>query len=263
MSNQPKYPRQEEEPKKFAGHLNQIDDDDEDNWNDVKPKAQPNDDDDDDYEDEEVVNEEKNEETFSSAESLNEDEVFAQIQQMQNNLPSMIAVLQKKLGTIGEQRKKLDEEEKSVKSRINFVLVLNGQSPLNDDDEDEEKSVPRRQRKKKASSTTTEEMDTEDRPGKKRFKNAMTIKEAICKALLTMTHPSKNDKPYTGFVKDIATKITLPVEKGGLGYKSVSDPFTNTVRIQLYRLVEDDKVIVNDDGSYSLRKRVVRELQGE
>jgi hypothetical protein len=212
---------------------------------------------------------------------LDTDFALKQLQQLESNIPALTSALETKLKGINEERQKLDKEEKNIKSRINFLRVLSGQTPL-EDDEEERTPIVRRRGRRRASTTassegtasttpqSSEEEDEEEgnepqvgerprgRGGRgKRFRNNQTLKQAIVKALMRMVHP-ESGKPFTGFVSDI-TQVVIKEE----GYKSTSAKPTNTVRIQMYRLQEDQKVIPNEDGSYTLKKKVVREMGGD
>jgi hypothetical protein len=204
--------------------------------------------------------------------SFDSEGAMRQIEQLQSNLPALTAALEGKLKEIGSKRKALDAEERNIKSRINFLRVLSGQPPLSDDDEEDEDEAPRRRGgRRKAEGTApattpaattapaTAEGEEEERPrgrgGRgKRHHNDQTLKQAICKVLTRMVHPTSG-KPFTGFVNDITQKVIKEE-----GYKSTSAKPTNTVRIQMYRLEDEGKVRQNDDNSYTLRKSVVREL---
>ncbi len=219
--------------------------------------------------------------------NVDDDAMMRQIDQLQTNLPAMERVLNSKLEQINSQRKKLDEEEKGIRSRINFLRVLSGKQPLDqeeDDDENPAAGAPRRRRRRNSTTATPEgatpaaaaQSSDEDEDGvpatggrggrgKKRFHNDKSWKDVICEALLTMKHeacsdPKLNEKPFTGFVNDITNKVIAPVEKGGLGYKTTSGKPTNTVRIQIYRLQNEGKLISNGDGSYTLKKATIREM---
>lgn len=210
--------------------------------------------------------------------SSQETDVLQQIDQIQTNLPSVIATLEKKIESIEEQRKALIEEEKSIKSRINFLRVMNGQPPL----EGAEETKPRRRGGRRpapldaASLTATIQPRTdaeeeipvaegEDRPkgrgGRgKRYKNPLTLKQAICKALFNMSHPTTHQK-YTGTVNDVTIKVMTKVEEGGYGYRSTAgSKQTNTVRIQMHRLHDAKLLVQNEDGSYTLCEDLVKKL---
>lgn len=207
--------------------------------------------------------------------NLDEATVIQQIDQMQSNLPALEQVLHSKLNRLQQEREqqnhKWDEEERNIKNRINFLRVLSGKPPLAVDEEEEEEAPRRRGGRRKATTesaapaaapaATTSEEEGEERPrgrgGRgKRHHNDQTLKQAICKVLMRMTHPTSG-KPFTGFVNDITQKVIKEE-----GYKSTSAKPTNTVRIQMYRLEDEGKVRQNEDNSYTLRKSVVRELGG-
>lgn len=232
------------------------------------------DDDDDDFEEENEVNTREapvasavEQKTVPALANVNTEEALKQIEALQGNLPAFEAALNNKLAEINVKRKQLDTEEAEVKSRMNLLRVLGGKPPL--DDEEELPARPRRGRKPRSATdpttpvtpvATTEggEPVSRGRGGRgKRFQNEQTLKQAIVKSLMRMSHPTSG-KPYTGFVNDITVKVIKEE-----GYKSTSSKPTNTVRIQLYRLEEEGKVIQNDDNSYTLRKNTVREMGGD
>ena len=262
-----------------------LDEDEEDEdlaKNDDLERELAGDADEEDEEDEEEVNatreapavrdEERHEAPAQvQTQKFDSDSAMRQIEQLQSNLPALTAALEGKLNEIDRQRKTLDEQERNIKSRINFLRVLSGQQPLSDEDEEEEEVAPRRRGGRRAAAsaetatpaastppaaTTAEgEQRPRGRGGRgKRHHNDQTLKEAICKVMCRMTHPTSN-KPFTGFVNDITQKVIKEE-----GYKSTSAKPTNTVRIQMYRLEDEGKVRQNEDNSYTLRKSVVREL---
>jgi hypothetical protein len=191
------------------------------------------------------------------------------IERLQNNLPALVKALETKISSINDKRRTLDEEEKQVKSRINFLRALNGEAPLSvakeDDDDDDKPAAPRRRggRRRKITPDSDDEATTPadnkevtggGRGGRgKRHSNNQTLKEAIMRSLYSMKHPTSTDPEMTektGFVNDITRKVTKEQ-----GYKTTSEKPTNTVRIQMYRLEEDKMVKQNEDGSYTLRKK--------
>lgn len=296
-SQQKEKQKRDEETRLNASHLGQVQTEDE-NWDDVPTKtsrktsdedleeelSKSEDDEDltdEDDEDDEDLTEEgdmDDDEDFAEEKkvvsqeienrpvtNVNTDEAIRQMEALQGNLPALEAALNQKLSEISGKRKQLDNEESDLKSRINFLRVLGGKPPL---ESVEEVTRPRRGRKPRALTAdavpTTPELNEDGEPlprGKggrgKRFRNEQTLKQAIVKVLMRMSHPTTG-KPYTGFVNDISNKVVQEEN-----YKTTSSKRTNTVRIQLYRLEEEGKVIHNDDKSYTLRKQVVREMGGD
>jgi len=211
--------------------------------------------------------------------------VIQQIDQMRSNLPALEQVLHSELVNFKknreeqnkkweEQNKKWNEEERNYMQRINFLRALSGKTPLaveEDDDEDTTPAAPRRRGgRRKAAAVAGDgaaaapppvgaegSAPRRGRGGRgPRHQNDQTLKQAICKVMVRMTHP-QSGKPFTGFVGDITQKVMTEE-----GYKSTSAKPTNTVRIQMYRLEDEGKVRQNEDNSYTLRKSVVKELGG-
>lgn len=193
--------------------------------------------------------------------------VLQQLSQLQTNLPALIEALKQQKSEIGKRRdelnRKLDEEEAQVRKQLNLLLTLSGQKPL-EDNEEEEPATPRRGRRggrrraastgasAPAASSTNDNSQGEGvrrRGGTgKRFRNEMTLKEAIVEQMFKMPN-------YTGSVNEVTHKV---ITDGG--YKTTSAKPTNTVRIQMYRLEEEQMVKSNPDGTYRLTKAAVNEI---
>lgn len=260
-----------------ASHLNENFSEKEENWTDVTPTSpiteeedllsEDDEFEDDEFEDDELEQELSSKEPVTPATPSEKEvvtavpqELLGQLEQFQSNMPSLITALDTRLKEIAEQRKALDEEQQSVAKRLNFLRRLNGDKPVDD--------APRRKRGRRPNSEKLAEAaangtvlptPTETRPRKRPY-NEMTFQEAILRALLVMTH---NGKPYTAAVNDITVKVTLPKEEGGMGYNTQSSKANNTVRIQLYRLEDKQKVIQNNDKTFSLKQETIEELKKE
>lgn len=190
---------------------------------------------------ENVLREELEEDRSES--NLNTDDAMQQVAQLQKNLPTLISSLETKLKEIDEQREKLDEEEKGVRSRINFLRVLSGQSPIAEDG-----------RKNRKKSNEPDDGGPARSSGGKRYQNSQTLVEAIVEAMMTMSHEGKEN---TGTINAIAAKVFAPKESGGIGYNTTSQNKTNTIRIQMYRLRDKNQAVDNKDGTYTLLKNAV------
>jgi hypothetical protein len=189
-----------------------------------------------------------------------------QLEQLQSNIPAVVAALESKIEEIEDQKERLEEQKKGIQNRISFLKRMMGMEVSEEQEEEEETPQPRRGRRgrrgRRAASTTTAAASTsasEEEPtsgkgrggkGGKRHQNDQTLKEAICKAMVTMPN-------FTGHVNEITKKVL-----NEQGYKTTSTKPTNTVRIQMYRLEDESKVRQNDDGSYTLRRKVAEGIQG-
>jgi hypothetical protein len=179
-----------------------------------------------------------------------------QLTQLQGNMPTIIAALQTNLEEINqrraEQTRLFDTEEAGVRKQLNFALVLTGQPPI---PEPGAAPVPKKRGRKPGSTNSppatasgeTPAASGEEAPKRrggtgKRFQNDLTLKDVIVVQMLKMPN-------YTGGINDIAAKA---MNEGG--YRTTSTKPTNTVRIQVYRLVEEGKVYKVEGGDYNLTK---------
>lgn len=251
----------EEETHVSASHLATSSSADDDEWGDVTPKSKSDldrilEEDHDEEEEVETTTTVAVQEMAKDLGSLDPSVVIAQIEQLRTNLPAAIQALTTELEAVSAERTRLDEKENDIKNRINLIRALGGQgavSTVTSSTEAPKKRGPGRPKKNPGDATTGEK--TKTKPGK-RLQNEQTLKEVILKVLFRMVHPTSG-KLYTGFVTEIKDKA-LAEE----GYKSNSGKPENIVRVHLYRLEEDGKVIKNEDNSWSLRKTTIKEMGG-